>query len=376
MSERSGQSATPALAAPKGVIFGLQHLRALAAILVVIRHASVHSSTGRPGFEFNAGQIGVDIFFVISGVVIYMAGRNQSWDVFLRKRIARIVPLYWLVSLLAIAATIGSASNPYWLPNALGSLAFIPVHDSPTTIWPPIMAGWTLNFEMYFYAVCTLVLLLAPKRQMLVGVTTVILVGIAAGSWLTWPQGARVVPAALILLLPISIEFIAGMWLAHLWTKGFRTPTWLNVVLLVASAAWVAVFNDNHPYEVSRPLIWGPVAAAVVWAILSSEERLPFARWRSGLLVGDSSYALYLIHPIVLTVGFKILEKLPIHLPQLVEVPLAVVASVIAGVIVHKWIELYLVAAAGRLLGLRKMRQAGLTSVEAPAARASGDAPS
>ena len=333
------------------IIYSLQHLRGIAASLVLLRHASVYAANAK-GDPFGVGQVGVDLFFVISGIVIYITGRKLSWHVFIRRRIARIVPLYWLATAAAVSATVFSAHSSYWLSNMVLSFLFIPAHESATTIWPPVMAGWTLNFEMYFYVVCTLVLLLSPRRWFVYVVTAVILVGVVVGAPFVWNAGASVRPGALILLLPISIEFLFGLWIARLWIDGYRSPLWCNILLVAFSVLWLSQFPDSHPYQVMRPLRWGIPAAVVVWAMLASENKINFSKWRPGLLLGDSSYALYLVHPIVLSAEFALLRHIHVRLPALMEIALAYVSCVVVGIIVHKAIELRMVRFASELLGL------------------------
>lgn len=332
-------------------------LRGIAAALVVARHVAVHTaSTG--GTVFDLGQFGVDIFFVLSGVVIYLTGRDLSWHVFLRKRIARIVPLYWIVTLLAIAASAQGRHGPYWLSNAAASLLFVPAHDTAASIWPPVMTGWTLNYEMYFYAVCTVVLLAGLRRRFLVAVAGVIAVGIAIGLPLVWAAGTAVRPAALILLMPISAEFIAGMVLAALWERGLRSPVWLTIALLAAALALLAFTPDMRTYQVDRALLWGPSAAMIVWATMTSEERLPFRNWKWPLLLGDASYAIYIVHAAVLTIAFVAVHHSPIAVPVMVVASGTFALSILTGLFVHLTIEKRLTIFASHVLGLRKAPKA------------------
>lgn len=86
------------LAAPKETIGNIQSLRAIAAILVVFVHLEVflHHLDLKP-----FGHCGVDIFFVISGFIMVQTTRRggHSPARFMANRIARVVPLYWLLTL-------------------------------------------------------------------------------------------------------------------------------------------------------------------------------------------------------------------------------------------------------------------------------------
>ena len=284
---------------PKQMIYSLQILRGIAAVLVLLRHSSKFALGEDSHLAFPVGQAGVDVFFVISGVVIYLTGRNLSWDVFARRRLARIVPLYWAILLVAVCASflpimLGMSALPLnggaetW--NIISSFLFIPSFDENHDIYPLIVAGWTLNFEMYFYAICTLVLLFAPRRLVLMLVSATVLAGIALGAVLFWANGQAVTFPPMILLLPIAAEFVAGMWIAHFWNGGARTSSRTNIVLLVLAIVWLALAPTAGPFTPWRPLAWGIPAIAIVWALLSMENRVSFARWRTALLIGDASY--------------------------------------------------------------------------------------
>ncbi|MEH3107251.1 MAG: acyltransferase [Sphingomonas fennica] len=335
------------------ILFGIQVLRGIAASLVVARHCAVHAGGHGGGEPFALGQFGVDIFFVISGVVIYLAGREQAWHVFLRRRMARIVPLYWIVTTLAVAASWRMAADPYWLSNAAASYLFIPAHDSPRTIWPPVMTGWTLNYEVFFYAVCTMVLAAGARRFGLT-VAAIIALGVAVAAPFLASAGATIRPAALILLAPISLEFLGGLALGHWWRTGRDLPNWQIAALLAGSLAWLSAFPDSHPYRLDRVLLWGVPAIGIVWAVMALEGRVRFAAARPLLLLGDASYAIYIVHPAALTIFFAITDRLRLPLPPLLLAIVAFCGSVAIGIAVHVLVEKRLTAVASRLLGLRR----------------------
>lgn len=161
----------------------LQFLRALAATLVCIEHIlyeifvsfrnnpDAMPSWVTPGLPFVSG---VDIFFVLSGfLMVYttqtMVGgsKKSSWAVFLKKRIIRIVPLYWFYTSLMIAVLLiapqlfGKAQADFW--HFVQSYLFIP-HERPAGgIRPVLSLGWTLNYEMFFYMVFAAFMFLSQK---------------------------------------------------------------------------------------------------------------------------------------------------------------------------------------------------------------------
>lgn len=180
-------------------------LRGIAALAVVIYHAGL-----RLGLPFEIGQAGVDIFFVISSFIMWtVAGRGVSPLRFVRDRIARIVPLYWIATL---ALALGAWVNLFpririTAVHVLESLLFIPHFSpsSPNEVLPLLPQGCPLNYEMCFYSLFAHILFLPRifRAQILIG-----LLGLLAA------VGFGVSPNVLLLkcyTAPLIMEFGAGV---------------------------------------------------------------------------------------------------------------------------------------------------------------------
>jgi exopolysaccharide production protein ExoZ len=158
---------------------GVQLLRFFAAFLVLLTHATFYVATRIDSSVaiWNDGAQGVPIFFVISGFVMALSARplvdeSGGYRHFIRLRLIRIVPLYWAVNALKIATLIvfpvSIFGNPDFL-NILLSLVFIPSRNADGAIETFYGVGWTLNFEMFFYAVFALALFLRARILWFVG---------------------------------------------------------------------------------------------------------------------------------------------------------------------------------------------------------------
>ena len=140
-------------------LISIQYLRALAALMVVLHHAITQNDwLYNPIEGYYAFAWGADIFFVISGFIMYVAARNENHADFLGRRIIRVVPLYWgaTFALLAINTHFhiwGINSGDF--SHLIKSLFFIPDYSPyhPDMLWPYLIQGWTLNYEMLFYLI-------------------------------------------------------------------------------------------------------------------------------------------------------------------------------------------------------------------------------
>jgi exopolysaccharide production protein ExoZ len=140
-------------------INSIQVLRALAAWAVVLHHFGRETSSSFGDFFALYGNFGVDIFFVISGFIMYHVVSSKEPDVktFMIDRTFRIVPAYWLATALFVLEKFlfpeAFAYSDWSLGSLLSSMFFVPVNN-PAGIgpFPPLVVGWTLNVEMFFYA--------------------------------------------------------------------------------------------------------------------------------------------------------------------------------------------------------------------------------
>ena len=162
-------------------IYSIQVLRGFAALFVVLRHVLVDvekiSMQNSKIIDFyaliNFGSIGVDIFFVISGFIMYYIHGNDFLKPnisfkFLLRRLLRIIPLYWFLTSLALIMLyffpqLFGGGKSFELFHAIASYLFIPWNNSIGLAFPILAPGWSLNYEMYFYLLFA-ILLFFPKR--------------------------------------------------------------------------------------------------------------------------------------------------------------------------------------------------------------------
>jgi exopolysaccharide production protein ExoZ len=348
---------------PSRVILPIQYLRGVAALMVVWHHAAGQVNGMSSIVPWVFGTSGVDLFFVISGfiMVVTTSGSGIGPTEFWRRRIVRVVPLYWLLTLAMVAVALVAPGLFRTLKVApstlLQSLLFIPHFSNsfPGVVWPLLVPGWTLNFEMFFYAVFGLALLL-PERNRLLPLVAFFVLLTALG----FAFGPFASAAAQTYTHPMLLEFAAGASIAAWWLSGrWRLPRATSWALIGAGAV-LLVLRDQKPFGTSMQ-----IAGAVLVVIGALDQRL--AAWRSPVLqaLGDSSYSLYLTH--IFTLGalrvlwVKLVPGAPGLTATLVFMAVSLVVCAVVGWLVFRWIETPLL----RRLN-RRRRRAAVGTLAAP----------
>ena len=346
----------------------IQILRAAAALAVVLFHAGQWSH-----LDLAVGAAGVDLFFVISGFVLWTAceARPTTPAAFLLARARRILPLYWIVSLVVAAAALAAPmALPIVLPerrHLVLSLLLLPHTDPAGGPFPLLPTGWTLTYEALFYGVMAIALA-APKDRRLEIVSGLLLatslLGFAYHGWYT------------LLANPMLLEFLAGVGLARLWARGRfeRLPRASGPGLIAGGLAVLAVCQvSGLRDDFLRPFVWGPPAALIVAGALKLEAdgRIGAGRRTRALVAeGDASYSLYLVQAPAIAAFAWLTPAWPAAL----RAPASVALAVAVGWLCYRLVERPL-RSAGRLhhlpaahrrsrSGLRPAEQETLAAVD------------
>jgi peptidoglycan/LPS O-acetylase OafA/YrhL len=288
----------------RGKLASVQLLRALAAGYVALAHLALgfadHIGSGlgwRPD-STRAGQIAVALFFVVSGYIMvissrHLFGRRDARRIFWTRRAVRILPPYWLATALLVLVLIALPRQSVDWAVVARSLVFVPFwSESGSLRYSPLLwPGWTLLYELLFYAVFGL--MLGAGRRGAVLLTAGVLAAIALLGLFVPPENA----AAYMLTRPVLLVFIAGIALALLRERGITLPTWLRLAALAAILP--ALILVPAPADVTALdfayVAWSGIPAILfAIAVLGGDLRVPLA----GLVdrLGDMSYALYLLH--------------------------------------------------------------------------------
>ena len=285
-------------------LLSIQALRAIAASAVVVLHTLV-MMVHNGGYSFSIpifGASGVDLFFVISGfVMVYTTqgdfGQPNSTMSFIRRRVIRVVPIYWfyttvLVLLLVMFPGLFTSLKFEW-PHTIFSYLFLLSKNNAGIVGTVLQTGWTLCFEMYFYLLFALLLVL-PQRFFLPVAGVVFVAGITLGE-LAGPMP----PWLTVTANPILLEFYLGAVIASIYLNGFVLTRPWALAAITAAIATIFLSENVDQGQWPRVIFWGlPGGALLLGAI--SLERAGLQTSRILVSLGNSSYSLYLVHPFLM----------------------------------------------------------------------------
>ena len=259
----------------------IQVLRAVAACAVVFLHAypNPRAPIGNAGY----GAFGVDLFFVISGFIMAQVAQGRSAGQFLRDRVWRIYPLWW------VAVVPWLFMVPRGSVSAASSLTLWPIFAGQYYV-PVLKVGWTLSFELIFYTGMTLAL--ASRAVVPLAIYAFLLVG-----GLTTPS-----PLLHFVGSPMGLEFLMGLTIARLPRRAvfaWFIPVGLGLLLLTSPGVGDADATLRGDDVILRAIEWGLPAAMIVWGALSIEHQFQREPLHPFVFMGDASYSIYLFHPLV-----------------------------------------------------------------------------
>lgn len=308
----------------RATLNSVHFLRFVAALAVVLHHATTIF-----GSKILVGASGVDVFFVISGIVIGLTISNgNSPTQFALKRVIRVLPLYWLSTAIYVLLTYLWWSKLPTGETLFRSFFFWPKFGTDFTyIYFP---AWTLGYEMFFYAAATAALFLFRARARAACILVCIVLALMK---IPVPLSG----GTLYFATNMFLEFAGGMIIAVLIERGLIVDRTVGAFCIAAAIVlfWVGQYTG-----VIRPISWGAPAVLLVIGMLSFED----AGWlKSGWVKvgGDASYAMYLFHITVFDIINYQFQRARIDLREHfwpTWISLSIIA-VIVGILVSRFIE-------------------------------------
>ncbi|WP_341534701.1 acyltransferase [Photobacterium kishitanii] len=323
------------------VYLSIQYLRALAAIMVVIAHSSHKATIYNIDLlsSFKIGGSGVDLFFIISGFIMCLTvDRNrQSFTSFMKARVVRIAPLYWILTCVALTIYLinpdlvnSSSTRP---TSIFSSFTLIP-NGNPYLI----NNAWTLSYEFFFYLVFAFFLFSKNNQKLFTSITLIILVIIG----LVFPpvDPKWVLKPTTFITNPVLIEFVMGIVAYKIITNKMLSTKTAIITTLIAIAIMITnnFYSSLWIHTLGHIIVYGIPMFLLFIGFVSLESKIP----KINLLyqLGMSSYALYLVHPFIITGVTIVMRKLGIINIGPLYVMAMIIGSAIAGFLCYKLIEM------------------------------------
>ena len=322
----------------KQLINSLQVFRRLAALAVVVHHASVSTdafveTVPASWFRlFSLGALGVDFFFVLSGFIIMHAHMQESSQPaaiksYIAKRLARIFPAYWPIGLTLLglyAALPGMSASGGREFSYVSSILLLPA-DLP----PALSVAWSLVHELLFYGV--FMLWFITKRAFWFGLflwAAVILAVTASGGSTGWLR---------YLFSMLNLEFMMGVVAATIYC-GASQRYHAGIFVAWGSALAIAMLMMMHSDKSMVVRLGFALGLAVLMLGVACWEQCRAICWPVSLLaLGNGSYSIYLVHNPLVSMTQRLAGRLGMTWP--LALLLGVVLSIVCGYLYFLWLE-------------------------------------
>ncbi|WP_426476874.1 acyltransferase family protein [Chryseobacterium sp. CBSDS_008] len=277
----------------------LQILRGISALLVCCFHFSEYinfQNFALGDILFKRGSIGVSIFFVISGFIMAFTTLSKNFredifkeiTLFYKRRIIRIVPLYFLLTLawMVIGRNLMSYFHGEGLERLIHSILFLPQKD----IFPVLYLGWSLNCEMFFYLIFGISLLFYAKRYIFIILFFIVtyFIGVLFPFDTAYYQ---------MITSPLNLYFVTGVSFAILLSKIHISKLWAIIICTIGIISFIAYLLGL--IIITDMLITLVVVSLFVFSFLLFDVTFHLKGNRFFVFLGDISYSMYLSHPFV-----------------------------------------------------------------------------
>jgi peptidoglycan/LPS O-acetylase OafA/YrhL len=323
-------SATPE-PPPRRRLAGLDGVRGLAALYVVVYHVSLRAFPGYPDAGapfwvgwFSYGQFAVLVFIVLSGFSLALSPARAGWRLdgiaaYARRRARRILPAYWAALAFSLAVAWLVVPQPRsGVPDVASVLVNGLLVQNIVGAPSPNTAFWSIAVEVQLYILLPVLLLMIRRRGALAMVATVTLVVAVVG--IVGPHVARLDTFVTESAPELAALFALGIVSAGIVAAGTRRSwPWPWLALVAAAPVFATIAWQGSAWTLGR-LYWVDLALAPAIACLlvslatgrpASLVRLLDARPIRGL--GNSSYSLYLTHAPIIAIVYELIVARLFH---------------------------------------------------------------
>jgi exopolysaccharide production protein ExoZ len=325
----------------KSKLLSLQVFRGMAALIVLLHHGVIIMANHEFKYLntiFNVGWVGVDFFFVLSGFIIYYTcntyiGRREKTKEYLIKRLIRIYPIYWLITIgVLLMYKIMNHERNFNLDQIIKSILLFPQSDIPI-----VSVSWTLVYEIFFYLMFGLIIYTNKKLGKIICMIWIL--GILLNSFKIIDMNGYFYLN--FLFSNNNIEFIIGCFVAYYILNYSLKYSGILILLglLAFIYSWINVIEgDIIRGSTESMLMFGTSCGLLVLASasidLNSKPTIP----KILLILGDASFSIYLTHIYIFGFLNQIFLKFNVINP-LLAFGIMVIITVILGIFFYYFIE-------------------------------------
>ncbi|HFO6962943.1 TPA: acyltransferase family protein [Escherichia coli] len=367
----------------------IQVLRGVAVLLVIAFHFrvylnGVYAQKDLGDILFGIGEVGVDIFFVISGFIITYSSMNKAKNrpmVFAAKRFFRLYPVYFIILTLAIYL---NYEEIYTSSQIIKSYLLIPIDYNfigPWSGYSIIIPAWTLTYEIWFYVVFFFSLCISHKYRTAIASFLLIIICVLGQLYFHGdvflnpiaqpPSGDGIIRNLVFVSNPIIYDFILGMIIAEAY---IRLPSrlinkmpvvqFLNITLAIA-LLFLCLGLRNGPGIVA----WGAYSFMIIAPIVLISKCRDVYRNKILTYVGEISYSLYINHMVVYSLAVLYLKPYGVLDSKGFGVFLAMIcATFIISIISYNFIEKPSVSI-GHAIARRMQKKSDVSSIKTESVR-------
>jgi exopolysaccharide production protein ExoZ len=282
-------------------INSLQMLRAVAVFLVICHHSYrlllKHNGIHYPHFDlFEYAALGVDLFFVLSGFIMFYIhhldigkGINHL-KTFLIKRIVRIYPVYWVVTIGLMLFEYVVSQEKFPIKFLVNSFLLLPDSKQPI-----LGVAWSLIHEMFFYLMFALLILTRKVKYVIF-------------TWVTGMIFMLINPINLsdnaylnLIFNPINLEFLVGCMSALLFLK-FKLNPQILIIVGIASFVFSIFLEYTGVLELHRFIAWGIPSFILILGLVNLDEKIDGKVPKFIVFIGNASYSIYLTHIVAISI--------------------------------------------------------------------------
>jgi peptidoglycan/LPS O-acetylase OafA/YrhL len=308
-----------------GRVGGLEGIRGLAALYVVVYHIFLRAWPGYPGGHhapfwavwLSYGRGAVAVFIVLSGFSLGLGPARSGWKLksiatYARRRAWRILPPYWAALGFSLVMTWYVLAQPHLpAPNGKSVVVYGLLVQDVFTVGSPNRVFWSIAIEAQLYVLLPLLLLLARRvsAPAMVGLVAVIVVTVGV----LGPHVALMNTALVKFTPDLAVLFAVGLLAAGIVAASDRTRSrpWAGYALVAAAPAIALMVVKGSTWSYFNlfwlDLAWAPAIGCFLAAVATSRPWfvVRFLDSRMARSLGRCSYSLYLTHaPIVIAVSY------------------------------------------------------------------------